>query len=480
MKFKNLLITFLLVSATMHAASLKNYTIKIKIAQLKNTDCLLSYHFGDKKYIKDTARFDNNGVATFKQKGKLDSLKGGIYLAVFPSLGNKYIEFLVNEKESLIEIETDTMDLGGKMKVIASEENKIFNEDIFYLAATREKIEPLGHKLQGSKNETEKTDLRNQLRKLEEDIKAHRINIINTKPHLLYSSLLSLMREVDVPDAPKDAKGRMIDSNFQYNYYKSHYWQYTNFNDDRILRTPIFEPKFKTYFDKVVIKHPDTLIKECDFILGSIKDKNSDMWNYCLVTLLNDYANSNIMGMDAVYVHLVEKYYAKGLAPWVDSAQIKKIVERAAALKPLLIGKVAPNVQAFDTTLVKPYQLYDSKSEYTVLYFWNPDCGHCKTTTPQLNNITDSLKMIGAGVFGVTTANYEEIKMWKDFTNDHKLKFLNVGDPYFKNQPHFRLKYDIQSTPQVYVLDKYYRIIGKRLAVDQLYDFISNHKKGKM
>ena len=92
-----LLIALILLSSAVSAQ--KNYTIKIKIPQLKGEECLLSYHFGDKKYIKDTAKFSMSGICTFK--GKInDSLKGGIYLVVFPTLGNRYIEFLVNEKET--------------------------------------------------------------------------------------------------------------------------------------------------------------------------------------------------------------------------------------------------------------------------------------------------------------------------------------------------------------------------------------------
>ena len=121
--------------------------------------------------------------------------------------------------------------------------------------------------------------------------------------------------------------------------------------------------------------------------------------------------------------------------------------------------------------------MYDLKNEFIVLYFWNPDCGHCKKSTPELNEAYDKIKKLNGEVYGVTTANYEEINMWKDFTKEHHLKFINIGDPYFKNQPHFRLIYDIQTTPQVYVLDKYYRIIAKRLGVDQVVDFIENYKK---
>lgn len=472
-----ILSAFILIACS--AVAQKNYTIKIKIPQLKNEECLLSYHFGDKKYVKDTAKFSANGVCTFKSKPN-DSLKGGIYLAVFPKLGNKYFEFLVSEKESLIEIETDTNELNKNLKVIVSEENKAFQEDIAFLDSKRTAIENFTKAYTNPKtSEKEKKEIQASMSKIENEIKAYRINFMTSKPNMYWSKILSLMRELDIPEAPRKPNGEMIDSNFQYRYYKSHYWDYTDFNDDRILRTPIFEPKFKNYFEKLVIKNSDSIIQECDYILGKIKNKKSDMWNYCLVTMLNEYANSNVMGLDAVYVHLVEKYYAKGQAPWVDSATLDKMTVNAAELKPLLIGKIASNVKAFDTALVKTWQLYDIKTDYIVLYFWNPDCGHCKKSTPELNDLYDEIKKRNCEVFSVTTANYEELQMWKDFTKEHKLKFINIGDPYFKNLPSFRQIYNIKSTPQVYILDKYYRIIAKRIGVDQIIDFLDNYKKMK-
>ena len=35
------------------------------------------------------------------------------------------------------------------------------------------------------------------------------------------------------------------------------------------------------------------------------------------------------MGMDAVFVHMVENYYITGQCDWIDEEQLKKITERA-------------------------------------------------------------------------------------------------------------------------------------------------------
>ena len=35
------------------------------------------------------------------------------------------------------------------------------------------------------------------------------------------------------------------------------------------------------------------------------------------------------MGMDAVFVNMVENYYITNMCTWIDSTQLKKIIERA-------------------------------------------------------------------------------------------------------------------------------------------------------
>jgi hypothetical protein len=80
------------------------------------------------------------------------------------------------------------------------------------------------------------------------------------------------------------------------------------------------------------------------------------------------------MGMEGVFVHMVDNYYTNNQAYWLDTAQTFRILERAKSLKPLLVGKKAPAL-VLEDTLGKPRSLYDVKAKYTVLLFWDPDCG---------------------------------------------------------------------------------------------------------
>lgn len=473
---KKLYVLCLFFIASSLVAQDKNpFTLKVKVKGLSNTYLFLANHFGSNKYKVDSIPIDKNGFANYIDKDH--KVKGGIYLLVFPSKNNQYIEFLVSGKEKNIEIELDTTNFND-VKFKNSEENTVFFNEIKYLEPFQREMQVLNESYTNAKDEKVKEEIKKKILAKEKELLDKRINVINTKPHLFYSKLLSLMREIDVPDAPKKANGT-IDSNFKYYYYKDHYFDYTDFNDDRLLLTPIFENKFNYYFDKLILKHPDTLKKEVDYVISKIKNPNSDMMKYCLPTLLNNYANSKIMGQDALYVHIVKKYYETGKAPWTDSANLKKMIYDADDLEPLLIGKTAPNFAAFDTSLSNYAKLYDMKSKYKILVFWNPDCGHCKKEIPVLDSLYPSLLKAKADIFGVSTisSSGDNIKMWKDFLISNKIKFKNYADPHHQMNPLFMLLYKIKGTPEYYILDQNNKIIAKKLAPEQMLDFLENYDK---
>ncbi|MFM9587679.1 hypothetical protein, partial [Streptomyces caniscabiei] len=57
------------------------------------------------------------------------------------------------------------------------------------------------------------------------------------------------------------------DSTYPYYFVKNHYWDGISFNDDRLLRTPFFEPKIDEYYKNYVSPNPDSIIQEVKMML---------------------------------------------------------------------------------------------------------------------------------------------------------------------------------------------------------------------
>lgn len=191
--------------------------------------------------------------------------------------------------------------------------------------------------------------------------------------------------------------------------------------------------------------------------------ENKETFKYMIWYTTNTYETSNIMGMDKVFVFLVNKYYTKETAYWVDDATLYKIRNRAAILEPILLGSKVKNLILTDSNqVVRP--LYDVQAEYTVLLFWDPDCGHCKKTVPLVKTVYDKMKSQGVKVYAVCTE--VEMDKWKAFIREHNLNWVNVGDPKLQNN--FRQDFDIQTTPQIFLLDKDKRILAKKIDPETL------------
>jgi thiol-disulfide isomerase/thioredoxin len=476
-KFTIGILLFLCVFGFQQMYAAEGYEIKVKINNLKKNDTiLLAYHMGTQKYLRDTAILDDKLTAVFKKK---ESLPGGIYLIVLPN--KSYFDIIVNEQ--FFSIENDTTDFAKNFKSIGSQENKVFYDDLKFIAEKGKQRADLDTERKAETTSAQrKKVIEEELKKIDNDVKEYRANIAKTYPKSFYAKVLKMMEEIQIPEAPKDEKGNIIDSAFQYKYYKEHYFDNVDFTDDRLLKTPILHGKVMYYIEKMTAQIPDSINVACDVVLAKSK-VNNEMFKYWLIELLNFYAKSNIMGFDAVYVHLVENYYAKGLAGWTDEADLYRITDRAKKLKPTLMGQVAPKLILMDQN-GKYQDLYAIKAPYTLLFIYDPDCGHCKKETPKFLEGYHKIreKGIDLKVYAVSTEHLvdgqdstgipkfktkpEEVNKWPNFIKEFKIEeWTNVADLYLQNN--FREVYDISSTPRAFLLDKDKKIIAKRFGAEQ-------------
>lgn len=462
MRLKSILFTAVIfISAIAPSVGQDGYSIKVKINGLKDSLIYLANYYGDKQYLKDSSKADALGNVIFKGSEKLP---GGIYMIVLP--GKKYFEIIV-DKEQSFSVETDTNDYVKNMKVKGSGENILFYDYLQFINSKSKEIEPLRNEFESVKQDKEKAELvRKKMSVIDSSVFQYKSNLESKNPDFLLTKLFNVTEEVKMPESPKNPDGT-TDSLFQFYYYKQHYFDRIDLTDDRLIYTPVFHPKLEQYFKKLTLQMPDSIIKEADFVIGKVKP-GSEMFKYIVWWITNTYETSNIMGMDAVFVHMAEKYYTKEKAFWADETQLFKIQDRAKVLKPILIGKKVKNLVLTDSmNVVKA--LYDIKSKYTVLYFWDPDCGHCQKVTPKLNDLYLEMKNKGVDVYAVCVE--VEMDKWRKFIKEKDLKFTNVADPQLRNN--FRHEFDLTTTPQIFLLDENKNIIAKRIEVEVLHEILT-------
>lgn len=451
-------VVYLIIGSIVYAQD-NAYRIEVKIDKFKGDVCYLGYPYGDKKYIADTAQLNSEGKFVFEGTKQLD---GGLYFIYNPK--NLYFDLIVAEQK--FSIETDTLDLIKYMKTEGTLENKVFFDFQRFMREKQKFAAPLSEKLKDA-SEQEKEKITAQLKEVDAEVKAYRAEIMKKYPETFAIKFIKSTIAIEIPEAPLDGKGEALDPNFGYKYYKAHFFDNFDFSDSRMLRTPSFYNKIEEYLEKMTVKHPDSIISSARTVIEKSR-ANDEIFRYCVVNLTSKYETSNIMGMDAVFVDLAEKYYMSGDAFWADSTLSAKIKDRVSRIKPNLIGKQAPKMVLLNTEL-KPVSLYNLKSEFIVLYFYDPDCGHCKKKTPALKELYDT-KLKAKGVKVVAANIKKDVDKWKKYIDEKELNWINLADP--NTRSNFRYEYNIETTPQLYILDNQKKIIAKKLDVEQIEDFI--------
>lgn len=474
--------------------------IKFKIEGQKDTTVHLVYYMGKGLYYGDTAVM-KNGVVQFDGKKQ----KPGLLALFLP--GQQMLEFIYNEEE--IYIEATAPDLMGTSKVKKSEENKIFGNYVRFVSAERKRANELAEKRKKlDEDSPEYKELTATINAITKKVVAYQQNIVDNHWDKLVSRIIKMSMDIVIPDSPLDENGEEIDPAFKFKYYRDHYFDNIDLKDDRLVRTHIYHGKLESYFGKnMMIQHWDTVVKYA-FKLCDQLVPGSDMYQYNVSWITSQYEKSKIMGMDKVFVMMGDRYYC-GNTPdgkpkgfWMNDEQLDKLCKKVNTNKSLVIGAVPPNIKLRDTTDVNWKDFYSIEADYTILYFWDPQCGHCTKITPKLQTLYEKkFRDRNIEIFAVGKAVGEDFENWKKFINKHNLEFINVAitDKLFSaamdssngqaklmellkvtdiGSLNYQKMYDIFSTPKVFVLDKDKKIIAKSLSISQLENLL-DREQGK-
>jgi peroxiredoxin len=105
--------------------------------------------------------------------------------------------------------------------------------------------------------------------------------------------------------------------------------------------------------------------------------------------------------------------------------------------------------------------LYLSQGEFTILVFYEYDCGHCKKDIPALYNEV-YLPLIQHNIDVFAICMNDDHSKWEAFVTDNELAgWHHVWDP--SHHSLFRFKYNVKSSPTIYLLDRDKKIVAKRL-----------------
>lgn len=434
--------------------------IEIELPTEAGKNVTLAYHYLDKIYASDTAHLNSEGFGIIE----IDSLiPQGLYKILVDQ--DHHFDFLMgSDQQFSIRNTTFTSETAEIKGAVESEE---FIKYMQYLSNLKKESAELKTKFDETANEEEKNKLRDQINGLTSKLEQYWFNIKEKYPDSFLSKFLlaSYVPEYDISKAP--AEIQVNDSlllHERFYYQQKHFWDYLDYTDERFLYTPIFKPKLDTWFNKVLFQSYDSVRIP---VLNMIEEVRSNprVFQFMTSWFLNATINSNIVGMDALFVEISEKYYLSGDAYWATEETLKAVRENVLFLQNNLIGETGPDL-TMETVDGEFMNLHKLDAKITIVVIFEPNCSHCKEFVPKFHDeIYEKYKDKGLAVYAIYSMDFKE--EWTEFLTEYDLyNWINVWDP--DNISNFKILYDARQTPAVFVLDENKTIIAKKIGVEQL------------
>ena len=111
--------------------------------------------------------------------------------------------------------------------------------------------------------------------------------------------------------------------------------------DARLYTSNLFFKKVTQYFEQYTSPQPDSIGLSVQRVLNLV-DADEEAFRFYYLKFLNEYLNSNVIGIDAVVVQLVNDYMKKGRADFIAEDKRKELQAKSARWETILIGKIAP------------------------------------------------------------------------------------------------------------------------------------------
>ncbi len=444
--------------------------IEVNLKKAAGKEVFLAQYYLGNIYAKDTAILDKNGFGIFKADSLLPQ---GLY-KIYLDQENHFDILLGHDQEFSISNESFGID---SLNVYGSKETAAFAGYALFFKTLQYERDILTKRFEAA-GEKEKSVLHEQLESLNDEFNEYRDNLEKDLPD---SFLNKFIRANYVPTLDESALSPEILNNgsllrsMRYYYQREHFWDYFDYTDERFLYTPFFKPKLETWFTKVLFQNYDSVK---NYVMNFIEEVKPSprLFQFVVSFFLNGSINSNIMGMDALFVDIAKKYYLTGEAFWASKESMDKIEENLMFLENNLIGMRAPDL-TLESLEGEYINLHQIDALYTIVLIYEPECSHCSEFVPELySKVYNTYKEKGLEVYAIYSMDSKN--EWISFIDEHGLSgWINVWDKNHVSR--FKILYDGRYTPGIYLLDNNKTIIGKKMSVDQINNFLEYHLKWK-
>ncbi len=428
----------------------KGLRIEAKITNAKPTILVLVQHFGGQLMPIDTAILNADGRIVWEQNELIPS---GICRIMGIGRG---IDVVVTDTQQF-SFEADMKDIIATIRFNNSPENTLFFN---YQRETRKRYQAaLAYRQRMGIKDDSDPRWKTRFQELNEDIKRHVDSLYQKYPQSFAIRFLKSYQEPKLPILPLKQLSPK-DSSYLQTYAWEHFFDNSSLSDERMIYTPTVPARFERFL-KAIPQFPKEKIatmlnKTIQQTQGTV-----ELRKYIIAKLAQKFELTPHPNFDELYGHLVEQYVENDPQLW-DASTLQRVKEVRSIKDRLAIGNLFPHL-ILENNEGKENTLAEITSEYTVVFFYDPSCSHCREATPELVKLakdhSDRMK-----IFAVTLDSEET--PWKNFIKEFQTShFVNVRDASRSIEFY---KLGVLDYPTIYLLDRDKKIVKRWLNVEQL------------
>lgn len=413
--------------------------------------------YGDQNYLADSSSADASGHFILRREKPLPA---GFYYFLLP--GQKNFSILIDRDDQQMTLRAKVADIPSTMQVNGSINTDLLYRNFRFQSAQEPELNQLGQIMRSTgTNSAEYQRAKARQTQLLAERQAHLDEIYRAHPDAFFTKFKIAGQNPEWPDFHKpngdvDTLGNLV-------YYRTHFWDGVDFNDNRLLNTPVIFNKLRRYITELTPQRPDSIIAVADPLIQRVlpyKEYFKFMVNW--IGLNYENGKTKVMDGEAVYVYMIDKYITPENAFWDTPENVERLRKKVDEMKASLMGRKGPDVRALDIN-GNYKSIYEMTAPIVVVFMFSPDCEHCQEQAPEIQRIYEKWKNRGVDFYGIAVNTTEE--EWRSFVKKTGFTFTNVFDP--TNRAIYA-KYYVDITPELYILNKDRIIVAKNLVAGQL------------
>lgn len=271
-------------------------------------------------------------------------------------------------------------------------------------------------------------------------------------------------RRPELPEMMTDPEQRAL-------FYVNHYWDGYSTADTAFVSSDETEQLYADFIDALQYVDAANIRTALQAMMQHVEADSTAYARFCSLSEKYLYNPNSPMRNENYYIPVLEQMLASTRLTDLDKLRPADRLKQALKNRP---GMKAPDF-SYVTPKGKAGRLCQLKAEYTLLFFYDPDCTSCQEFERVLSEMPFFLELQKKGIVRVL-AIYPD-----DDETEWLLKSSQMPDGWIvgwnkKGDIRSKTLYEIRATPTLFLLDKHKKVILKDATLEQIVGYLSGRQ----